>query len=549
MSRPTISRFSVLQQIIFLALVCIAGVAVVSATSYSIINRVKVTGPIYQQIVQGKDLVADILPPPEYIIESYLVVLQSAHETDKAKLQGNQDRLKKLKGEYEERHAFWGKELEEGEEKQLLVLSSYRPATEFYQTATQDFFPALMADDQAKANDALTKLASLYEAHRAQIDKLVVLANAKGVKIEQETKGSLTSSTVVLVSLCLLVMAGCALLSGFIVKSIRDTFVACSSIMDQIASGDLSVEVEVQGKGSVREMLGSLKAMVEKFEQVMHQINGTSRALVNSSNELSVTAEQIAANAQNAAGESATIATAGEQMAGTSHEISRSCHHAAENSRSTSALAQSGADVVANTITVMQQIAERVKGLSGTVEQLGQRSDQIGQIIGTIEDIADQTNLLALNAAIEAARAGEQGRGFAVVADEVRALAERTTKATREIGDMIKAIQSETKGVVVAMEEGVHEVESGTSEATKSSAALRDILDQVNAVSGEIVQIAQAAEEQTATTGMISGNIQQITDLVQDTAKGSQNCASQAVQLTTCARDLERVLAQFKLAS
>jgi methyl-accepting chemotaxis protein len=196
----------------------------------------------------------------------------------------------------------------------------------------------------------------------------------------------------------------------------------------------------------------------------------------------------------------------------------------------------------------MQQIAERVKGLSSTVELLGQRSDQIGEIIGTIEDIADQTNLLALNAAIEAARAGEQGRGFAVVADEVRALAERTTRATREIGDMIKAIQSETRGVVSAMEQGVSEVESGTSEATRSSEALREILDQVNAVSSQITQIASAAEEQTATTGMISGNIQQITALVQNTAEGSHQCAQQAAQLTDCARDLERIMRQFRLS-
>ena len=196
----------------------------------------------------------------------------------------------------------------------------------------------------------------------------------------------------------------------------------------------------------------------------------------------------------------------------------------------------------------MQQIAQRVKGLSSTVELLGQRSDQIGEIIGTIEDIADQTNLLALNAAIEAARAGEQGRGFAVVADEVRALAERTTRATREIGDMIKAIQSETRGVVSAMEQGVQEVESGTSEATRSSDALREILDQVNAVSSQIIQIASAAEEQTATTGMISGNIQQITALVQNTATGSHQCADQAAQLTVCAQDLKQIIQQFRLS-
>ena len=160
-----------------------------------------------------------------------------------------------------------------------------------------------------------------------------------------------------------------------------------------------------------------------------------------------------------------------------------------------------------------------------------QRSDQIGEIIGTIEDIADQTNLLALNAAIEAARAGEQGRGFAVVADEVRALAERTTRATREIGEMIKAIQKETKGAVAAMEQGVHQVETGTEEAARSGQALQDILAQVNDVAMQVNQIATAAEEQTATTSEISSNMLQITEVVQQTSHGAHESATAAAQL------------------
>jgi methyl-accepting chemotaxis protein len=195
----------------------------------------------------------------------------------------------------------------------------------------------------------------------------------------------------------------------------------------------------------------------------------------------------------------------------------------------------------------MSQIAERVHESSQTVESLGVRSDQIGAIIGTIEDIADQTNLLALNAAIEAARAGEQGRGFAVVADEVRALAERTTRATREIDGMIKAIQSETREAVIAMEQGVEQVASGTGEAEKSGQALQEILQQINDVSMQINQVATAAEEQTATTGEISGNMMQITDVVRRTSQGASESAVAAAQLNGSADELQRLVRQFKL--
>jgi methyl-accepting chemotaxis protein len=195
----------------------------------------------------------------------------------------------------------------------------------------------------------------------------------------------------------------------------------------------------------------------------------------------------------------------------------------------------------------MNQIAEKVQHSAKTVENLGLRSDQIGEIIGTIEDIADQTNLLALNAAIEAARAGEQGRGFAVVADEVRALAERTTRATKEIGEMIKTIQKETKDAVTAMEQGVHQVATGTMEAAKSGDALRDILSQINNVSMQVNQIATAAEEQTATTNGISSSMIQITEIVQLTLSGAHESATAAAQLNGNSKELQRLIGQFAL--
>jgi methyl-accepting chemotaxis protein len=221
---------------------------------------------------------------------------------------------------------------------------------------------------------------------------------------------------------------------------------------------------------------------------------------------------------------------------------------ASEGSQLASATAVSGARVVDETISVMNSIAERVRSTAVAVENLGSRSDQIGAIVGTIEDIADQTNLLALNAAIEAARAGEQGRGFAVVADEVRALAERTTRATREISEMIKAIQQETRGAVVAMEEGVREVAKGSEKAADSGRALEQILQQINDVNTQIHQVATAAEEQTATTSEISNNMQQITEVVAKTSKSAKESASAANQLSVLSDDLRRIVSQFKVS-
>jgi hemerythrin-like metal-binding protein len=224
------------------------------------------------------------------------------------------------------------------------------------------------------------------------------------------------------------------------------------------------------------------------------------------------------------------------------------CQMAAEGAKRANQAAEHGSEVVENSISVMHRIAERVQSSAKTVEALGRRSDEIGAIVGTIEDIADQTNLLALNAAIEAARAGEQGRGFAVVADEVRALAERTTKATREIGQMIKAIQQETKSAVTAMEEGVCEVEQGTEEATRSGEALQNIQEEINSLNMQVQQIATAAEEQTATTSEISSNIHSITEVAQSTVEGARKTSDAAQHLSRLSGELGALIGQFKLS-
>ncbi len=344
----------------------------------------------------------------------------------------------------------------------------------------------------------------------------------------------------------ILMAIACAVL---ITRSITVPLDRMRSMFQDIAQGegDLTKRLDVSSKDELGETCRWFNVFVDKLHGIIGQVAGNAVQVASAANQLMATAEQIATGAEEVAAQASTVATAGEEMSATSGDIAQNCQMAAEGGNQASSAASSGAEVVDRTVQVMQRIASRVQSTAKNVESLGARSDQIGAIIGTIQDIADQTNLLALNAAIEAARAGEQGRGFAVVADEVRALAERTTKATREIGEMIKAIQTETKSAVAAMEEGVREVESGTAEAAKSGQALQDILEQINAVTMQVNQVATAAEEQTATTGEISNNIHQITEVVQETAKGAQESSSAAGELAKLAEDLQRLVGQFKL--
>jgi methyl-accepting chemotaxis protein len=183
-----------------------------------------------------------------------------------------------------------------------------------------------------------------------------------------------------------------------------------------------------------------------------------------------------------------------------------------------------------------------------TVKELGKSSDQIGEIVSVIDDIADQTNLLALNAAIEAARAGEQGRGFAVVADEVRKLAERTTKATKEIAQMIKKIQTDTEGAVESMEQGTKEVESGIYLADKAGESLKDIVSISQKVTDMVSQIAVASEQQSSASEQISKNVEAISAVTSETASGTQQVARAAEDLNRLTENLQELVGQFKVA-
>ena len=255
----------------------------------------------------------------------------------------------------------------------------------------------------------------------------------------------------------------------------------------------------------------------------------------------------MAAGAQEQSAQANEVASAVEEMTKTIFETSKNTSEAAIASKQAGDFAKEGGKAVEETIEGMNRISSVVTKSAETVLTLGKSSDQIGEIIQVIDDIADQTNLLALNAAIEAARAGEQGRGFAVVADEVRKLAERTTKATKEIATMILQIQSDTAEAVKSIKLGEQEVENGKHLAVKAGQSIRDIVNGAAKVTDTITQVATASEEQSATAEQIGKNIDSINHVTQETAQGIQQIAQASEDLSRLTVTLQELIAKFKL--
>ena len=345
--------------------------------------------------------------------------------------------------------------------------------------------------------------------------------------------------TVVIVFVCLFVFA----------KSLQKKIEVFTDHLRDMASGDgdLTIRLSVDGNDELGKMAGYFNHSWDKLDQMIAKVVEHSTLVGTYAGQLSIESHRTLRNSRAISGQAAAVATASEEMSATSTDIARNCAMAADNSQSACDVANSGRSVVQKTIDRMSSLKTEVLSSSTAISCLGTSSEKIGEIAGTIEDIADQTNLLALNAAIEAARAGEQGRGFAVVADEVRALAERTARATREIGGMIRSIQSETGQAVGAMQRSVSEVDLGVHEANESGDALSNITGQVNEVTMQVAQIATAAEEQTATTHEIVSNISMISQSVEVFDRSSAVVTAKIQQLLELSEDLKRSTTAFKV--
>lgn len=317
--------------------------------------------------------------------------------------------------------------------------------------------------------------------------------------------------------------------------------------MEKFANGDLSQRLTVEKNDDIGKLYQGFNDALENITIMISKVTDAVYATASASSEISASAEQMADGASEQRNQTREVAAAIEEMTKTILSTAGSTEEAANAARNAKDIANVGENVVTQTIQGMNQIAEVVTKAAKTVEILGTNSDKIGEIIQVINEIAEQTNLLALNAAIEAARAGEQGRGFAVVADEVRKLAERTSKATKEIESMIKQIQNDTEGAVDSMQRGTSEVENGKKLASQAGNSLKQIINATEKVLDVASQVATASEEQSATAEEISKSIDIINNVSHQSAESIQQVAVATEDLNRLTNNLQNLIQQFKI--
>jgi methyl-accepting chemotaxis protein len=412
-------------------------------------------------------------------------------------------------------------------------------------------YAAVLGSKDGPSDELMARMGSLGKENQAFSAEMTALDKSIAAEFQQQLDSvdawSVRSRLTGLVMLIFAVLscgAAWGVVQFKVVQPLRSLALRIQDIAE--GEGDLTRRVEVNGNNEIDEVGIWFNVFLDKLQDVMRKVKVNTCRLTAASEELTASASGMAHGAEAQQGKTVMVATAMHEMSSTVVEVSRNSNSAAMKTRQAAGDARDGGKVVEQTIALMQGVTQSVDRVAHQISELGERSNQVGHIIDVIDEIAGRTNLLALNAAIEAARAGGQGRGFAVVAGEVRNLAERTTKATKEIAEMIGRIQQETRAAVEAMSLGTQQVQKGVAATGEAGVKLRLIIESSEEAAAMVNQIAVAATQQTATTDEVNLNVNEIARISEEAASGARQSAKASEALSDLALDLNSLISKFR---
>jgi methyl-accepting chemotaxis protein len=419
-------------------------------------------------------------------------------------------------------------------------------------TRDHDTYTAIVTAKDGPSDDLMAQVSTLGKDNKALTDSMgqfdkSISANFQ-TQLDAVDSWSLRSRILGFVMLTFAVSV-CAAAWWVVEKKVVLPLRSLALHMQDIAEGegDLTRRIEVVGRNEIDEVGVWFNVFIERIEEIVRRVTEHATTLGQAAAELAATARETAMQADQQQEQAGRITVTMNEMSAAVQEISKTTQSAAVDARKAEESANSGGQTVRTTVQTIGELLLSNQDTSTKIEELGRSSDAIGKIIHVIDEIADQTNLLALNASIEAARAGEHGRGFAVVAGEVRRLAERTSAATKEIDQTVRAIQVGTGEAVEAMRTSMNHVQSGVDSARSAGEALTSIIRGSESVQKMVTQIAAAATEQSYSTQSVSSNVSEIATIIQQTAASSKQSVDACQELSGLANELASLVGSFKV--
>ncbi len=538
------------------------GLLIFIALAFYVINQVRVGGPVYEQLKANDDLRADILPPPLYAVDAFAAVnaaFVAASTSDFALRDKKLDEVAKAEASFRKQVEYWSKNIHQDSMSgkfQAVIKSNEN----FYRIYNKDYVAAIKLGAIAAAKP-LGDMTAAYDVNRLAVNSMVAELEKESAKTREASNALLKTILTALALLGLLILGLIWIFGSRQAKTIDSAVMmlendgqanqmAVLNLLDEmgdLADGDLTVRAEVR-ENITGAIADSINYTIDSLRDLVTGINRASEQVNTATGQAQATSVSLLSAAEKQAVQITETTEAVGNMTRSILQVSSNASQASQVAQRSLQAATQGSQAVQNTIAGMNGIREQIQETSKRIKRLGESSQEIGEIVELISDITEQTNILALNAAIQAASAGEAGRGFTVVAEEVQRLAERSSEATKQIGAIVKTIQTDTNSAVAAMEKSTEGVVEGARLSDAAGKALTEIETVSNSLARLIQSISSATEAQTEVASTVTKNMQQIQEITSQTTEGTKLTAESVGQLTKLAEELRDSVAGFKLA-
>lgn len=543
------NQFALQQKLLALIAVFLAGFLCFGLIAYQTLDKLRINGELYRAISLRDELIAAVASPTVSLLESYMTLHILEDEQDPARVERLIETLKRQEASYEASYQHWELVLqkEEGPLKDTLAESA-APAREFFRITNERFIPAVRRHDAAALTRIAGSLRSAFDANQKSLAEVQRIAREDDQAKEEDAARQLRSGITALVALGAALFFGILILGGLFARSITRPLAEVVGRAQQIAQGDLTQPklpaVSEDETGRLARVFNSMTDSLAAMARQMREMTGSVNAAV--AQILAATQQQAASTAEQSAAVHETTATM-EEIAHSGAQIADRARQVAASAEATSTASQAGLGAVRGVLSSMGSIQEQAGAVAENIVDLSARTQAVGEIIASVNEIAEQSNLLALNAAIEAAAAGEHGRSFAVVASEMKNLAQQSKQATVQVRSILGEIQKGINTSVMLTEEAVKRVEAGRQQADVAERTIQEMAESIIQSIQAFQQIVAATNQQQIGFDQVTRAIQNIRDASEQTAIGTRQLEQAAGNLGDLGRKLQAVVETYRV--
>lgn len=529
--------------------ISVVGLIIVLSLSLYLLSSFGINGPAYNRILLRKSALAELEPCTLFVIEPYLTLFEITASKDA-------DETRRLIADFKEqekkcidRNAYWMENLFEGPTKRAMRESVWPTVEKFFQTANEHFIPIVLGDDRDATRQALdTYVAPVFAANRDAIERAVEIGHAKTMAEQQEVEQQVRfwGWAMVVVSIaCVLLVA---VLGLYLARGVVKSTGALLARICEMARGasDLTARVEIDSQDEIGDLAAGINGMIAKIHAVVAKVRESSLHLLSTASQIAATSKQQESTVQDLSSSTTEIAAAVREISATGKELSGTMGEVNDRANQAATLAAAGRSRLGEMESTMQQLVESTASISTKLSLIREKADNINLVVTTITKVADQTNLLSINAAIEAEKAGEYGRGFLVVAREIRRLADQTAVATLDIENMVRHMHDAVSAGVMQMDKFSEEVRLGVDRVAEINNQIGQITEEVRTVSDRFRLVNEGMHNQSIGAEQINEAMLMVSSGTKQTVASLDEFNKATAHLRESVKSLNEEIAQFK---